>query len=165
MSPRKRRPVPEWKLIWQNLLEQADYGRVVTYPELDRVLGRPFINNRSPIYKARAYMGRLRRRWLEAMPGIGYRVIDAAEHLRVADDHKARGRRQLHRMQEVTNSTDIERLTPLELSKFDIQTRINATLITFVNAHEQRLNRIEAILRHNGMLDDEDEPPQTTAVA
>jgi hypothetical protein len=156
--PRKRRVVPEWKTLWEGLLKTADYGRLITYAELDAALGRPFVDNRSPLYKARQMMGRLNRRYLTAVPGHGYRVINANEHLPVSEDHKARARRQLTRMQEVTGYADLSHLTTDELTQFDYQTRVNATLVYFAFSHEQRLNKHEEILRRNGMWPDDDDP-------
>lgn len=143
---------PEWRKIYDELLDDADYGRVVTYEELTTVLGRRFELHRSPIYRARRELGNLRLRWLVAVPKIGYRVIDANEHIHVADDHKHRARRQMTRMLEVARSTDLANLQPAELEFFDRQNRINMALASITMAHEQRIQRIESVLRADGKL-------------
>jgi hypothetical protein len=144
--------VPEWRLLYDLLLDGAEFGDVITYAELDQALERRFLDNRSPLYRARRELGDQRHRWLEAVPNVGYRVITAAEHLRVAGQHKRRAKTQLGTMQRVTLATDLDALTPEELQRFDAQARINAALVAIVTSHEQRLGRIEETLRKNGML-------------
>jgi hypothetical protein len=129
---------PEWRKIYDDLLAEADYGRIVTYLELSEVLGRE--------------LGNLRLRWLIAVPNVGYRVIDANEHIHVADDHKHRARRQMTRMLEVSRATDLAQLKPAELEFFDRQNRINMALASITMAHEQRIQRIESVLRADGKL-------------
>ena len=71
--------VPEWRLIYDNLLLTADFGDIVSFENLDRALGRSFRRNRSPIYRARREMAEMRSRWIEAVPRIGYQVIEARD--------------------------------------------------------------------------------------
>jgi hypothetical protein len=143
---------PEWRKIYDDLLAEADYGRVVTYAELSTVLGLQFERHRSPIYRARRELGNLHLRWLVAVPKVGYRVIAANEHIHVADDHKHRARRQMTRMLEVARATDLAKLKPDELDCFDRQNRINMALASITMAHEQRIQRIESVLRADGKL-------------
>ena len=143
---------PEWRMVYESLLDAADYGRIVTYEELTAVLGRTFEDNRSPIYRARRELGRLRLRWLEAVPKVGYRVVFANEHVRISGGHKQRARRQMGKMLEVARATDLVHLTPNELELFDRQNRINMMLFGIVTAHEQRIQRIEQVLRAEGKL-------------
>jgi hypothetical protein len=144
--------LPEWRLVYDLLLDGAEFGDLITYAELDQALGRPFLKQRGPIYRARRELGEQRHRWLEAVPRRGYRVIGAEEHLRVANGHKRKARRQLATMVTVTSATDLTRLTPEQLASFDAQTRINGALVAIAFSHEQRLGRIEETLRKNGML-------------
>jgi hypothetical protein len=144
--------LPEWRVIYDLLLEDADFDDLISYDDLDQALGRDFRSQRGPLYRARTELGAQRHRWLEAVPNKGYRVIQAREHLRVAHGHKQRARTQYRAMMTVGAATDLARLTPDELEAFDAQTRINATLFAIVTSHEQRLGRIEETLRQNGML-------------
>lgn len=143
---------PEWQMIYDDLLADADFGSVITYSQLDHVLGRPFLDDRGPIYTARRHLGRTRKRWFEAVDGVGYRIIEAREHLGAAHRRKRRARRQLATMVEIAEVTDLEHLQPDELVEFDRQTKINAALFLFAAQHERRLNRIEDILRQEGKL-------------
>jgi hypothetical protein len=142
---------PEWQMVYDDLLLKADFGDVITYAMLEETLGRPFASNRGPLYRARDHLGDMQKRWLEAVPNIGYRVIDAAEHIRVAAGHKAKGRRQYGRMLKVMQVTDLTKLGPDELATWDEQQKIGFALWGVI-AHESRIRRIEEILRKEGLL-------------
>lgn len=143
---------PEWRVLYDDLLEGMEPGQVVSFADLDRVLGRPFSANRGPLYRARKELGAARHRWLEAVPGAGYRVIDASEHVRVARSHKRKGQRQLHTAVTVLNATDVGRLTEPERDHFDTQSRLLHALHFVAVQHEARISRIENALREGGML-------------
>jgi hypothetical protein len=143
---------PEWRLVYTKLLSGADFGDVITYEALDLCLGRPFIRNRGPVYRACQELGAMRFRWLEAIPGVGYRVIAANEHVRASGDRKMRARRQLDKMMVIARATDLAVLTDDERDLWDRQNRVNVALVGIVSAHEQRINRIEEILRADGKL-------------
>lgn len=143
---------PEWRIIFEELLDGADFNTIITYEQLDDVLGRPFVDNRSPLYRARQHLGEMQSRWIEAQPGVGYRVIEANEHMDAAHQRKRRAKRQLGLMVKIAEVTDLSRLKPEELAKFDSQAKINAALYMVAVHHERRLNRIEEILRSEGKL-------------
>lgn len=147
-----RDDMPEWRKLYDALLVNVDVGDVITYAQLDAALGRPFLANRSPLYRARQELGEMRNRWLEAVPGVGYRVPEAEEHLRIAQDHKRKGKRQFGQMMRVQEVTDLSRLTAQALDRFQTQAQLNAVLYQVAVHHEKRLNRIEAILRNDGKL-------------
>lgn len=144
--------MPEWRMIYEGLLEQADFGDLITFQALAETLDRPFEGNRSPLYRARSEMGDRRKRWLEAVPGVGYRVVEAREHLRLANSHKRRAKNQLKAMVHVAEVTDLARLNPDELATYDAQTKINGMLFLVAVHHEQRIARLEDVLRREGML-------------
>lgn len=141
----------EWRMIYDALLADADYGDVISYQQLSDVLGRDFLENRTPIYRARNELCEARKRWIEADPGVGYRVIEANEHIMAAEARKRRARHHMRMMVKVTNGTDLSRLTPAELVQFDIKTKVNMALYG-VLMHEHRLRRIEGILAANGLV-------------
>lgn len=143
---------PEWRIVYEDLLADADFGRIVTYDELTEVLGRDFAINRAPIYRARLELGDLRKRWLEAVPNKGYRVIEANEHLRIATAHKRKARRQMGLMVKLAEVTDLTRLTADEIAQFDTQTKVNWLLYSALVHHEKRIARIEEVLRGEGRL-------------
>lgn len=144
--------LPEWRLIYDKLLERADFGDVITYAALDDVLGRQFEDNRSPFYRARDHMIEMRQRWLEPVARVGYRVIEAREHIIVAQNKKRRARNQLRGMVTVAAGCDLSQLSPSDLATFDSQAKINAALYMVAVHHEKRLALVEDILRREGKL-------------
>lgn len=144
--------LPEWRLLYDRLLAAADFGDVVTYAALDETLGRPFVRNRSPLYRARREMGEQRKRWLKSVPRKGYRVIEATEHLQVADEHRHKARRQLAQMVLVGEVTDLSQLTGEQLASFDQQQRINQMQWLFNQHIYRRVAKVEAALRAAGLM-------------
>jgi hypothetical protein len=142
---------PEWQILYDALLGDADFGTVITFEQLDRALGREFQSNRAPLYRARDELGTRRKRWLVPVPTVGYRVTDAEDHVRVAVDHKRKSRRQLGMAVRVLSSTDLNRLSSDALSEWDSEQKMTFALWAIV-AHENRLKRIEEVLRKEGLL-------------
>ena len=142
----------EWRMIYDGLLATAESDTLIPYEDFDKVLGRRLSDNRSPLYRARTELSRNRKKWMEAVPRQGYRVIRANEHLGVAAQHKKKARRQLGIMVKVGDCTDLSKLTSSELVDFDQQQRVNAALFMIVTHHEKRLERIEKLLRSEGRL-------------
>ena len=149
---RAKGEIAEWRLIYERLLETAEFGQVITYVELDEVLGRRFIDNRSPLYRAREDLGSIRKRWLEPVPGVGYRVTEPGDHVRVSVSHRRKSQRQVSIAVKVLGNTELSRLTPAQLDQWDSEQKI-AFAVWGVVSHENRLNRIEELLRMEGMLD------------
>lgn len=144
--------IAEWRMVYERLLEGADFGQVITYAELDEVLGRRFVDNRSPIYRAREDLGSIRKRWLEPVPGVGYRVTEPGDHVRVSVSHRRKSQRQVSISVKVLGATDLAKLAPADLAKWDSEQRI-AFAIWGVVSHEARLRKIEELLRTEGMMD------------
>lgn len=142
---------PEWQMVYDMLLGNAESGTVITYAELDDVLGRGFTNNRAPLYRARDELGTRRKRWLVPVPTVGYRVTEAEEHVRIAVDHKRKSRKQLGMAVRVLSSTDLNRLSTEGLTEWDSEQKMTFALWAIV-AHENRLKRIEEVLRKEGLL-------------
>lgn len=153
MAPFKAKgPKPEWMMVYDELLSTCDFGDIIGFSKLSSVLGRDFLENRGPLYRAKLHMGQERKRWLSPVPGIGYRVIEAKEHMIEASKHKRKAKRQLGYMVKVGNATEITKLTPEELSRFDSQTRVNAILFMVAVHHEDRIRKIESVLQREGLL-------------
>lgn len=142
---------PEWRMIYEDLLAAAEPGQVITYAQMEELLGREFALNRGPLYRARQTLGEVHSRWLEAVPNVGYRVIEPTEHVRVAGGHRRKSRRQVGMAVRVLQSTDLSQLSGEALSKWDEQSKMTFALWA-VFAHESRLRRIEDVLRKEGLL-------------
>jgi len=144
--------VPEWRMVYEKLLADAQFGDVITYAMLDAALGRSFVENRSPLAKAKAKLAEWRKRQIVVIPTVGYRVVEAREHLDVATDYQRRGQRQLQRMARALDSTPTEYLTPAERLLYDRQSIIAYTQVAFMIETNRRFDRHEAILRNAGLI-------------
>ncbi len=142
----------EWRMIYDGLLSTAEFDTLISYTDFNELLGRKLTANRTPLYRARSELGRMRKKWLEAVPSKGYRVIRANEHMSVANQHKKKARRQLGIMVKVGDCTDLAKLTSSELADFDTQQKVNMALFMVMTHHEKRLSRIESLLRSEGRL-------------
>jgi hypothetical protein len=142
---------PEWLMIYEALLANAEPGTIVTYAELEALLNREFATNRGPLYRARQELGELRKHWLESVPNVGYRVIEPTEHVRISATHRRKSRRQVGMAIRVLESTDLSKLTGDALTEYDAQSKLTFALWA-VFAHESRLRRIEDVLRKEGLL-------------
>lgn len=149
---------PEWQMIY-DLLEDIEPGEVITYETLTDVLGRDFMPNRSPFYRARRHLGEQRQRWMEAIPNVGYRCIKAPEHIGQAARRREFGKRRILDAVRINRATDLTRLTSEELARHDNQFAINTALVAAFQNHEERLRRIEQALRAAGKL-----PPLTQPI-
>jgi len=143
--------IPEWRMLYEAFLEHAQSGDIITYVQIEELLARKFEVNRGPLYRARRELGDLRKHWLEAVPNIGYRVIEPAEHVRISAIHRRKSRRQVGMAIRVLQSTDLAQLSGDALSKWDDQSKMTFALWA-VFAHESRLRRIEDVLRKEGLL-------------
>lgn len=142
---------PEWLMIYDRFLADASIDDVITYADLDELLGRDIRKNRTPLYRARQEMGEQHKRWLESVPNIGYRVLDPQDHVRVSAVHKRKSRRQLGMAVRVLESTDLSLLSAEALALWDGQQKLTFALWA-VLAHESRLRKIENVLRKEGLL-------------
>jgi hypothetical protein len=79
-------------------------NKIVTYGAMDLVLQRDTRFNRAPIYRFKKLIQKRMKRTIKCVPGIGYRVLEAREHIDVAEARRGRARRQvLKGMDEAKN--------------------------------------------------------------
>ena len=143
--------VSEWQRIYDQLLARASVDDVITYAQLDEVLGRPFLRCRNPIYRAQRELGECRHRWLDVVKGKGYRVIHAREHVGKARQHESRGRRQYEKTGIVLRATELADLSPTELQIYDEQQKVNVFHRMVLEAQQREISEIRAILRRNNL--------------
>jgi hypothetical protein len=170
--PKRDDGVPEWKLVFDHIRD-LPIGSVVTYADLDSILGRSFIGNRSPIYRAIAELRVERSRSMINVPGDGYRVLHPKEHREQANTYRRRSRSSLSTAVEVVKSTDMELLAPDErdplrayglalvglaqamdythrrLHKIE---QAHASVSVLVGSTEQKVNHMEAVLKAAGLM-------------
>lgn len=137
---------PEWRILYDHIVESPlDFGRIITYAELDAALGRRFVANRAPIYRVNRELEESHRQ-LEAVPTVGYRVIAPNEHVRVARGRKQRAQRQMSKALRVAVSTELAPLSAVELSQLDAITTVLRMQQHVLRMHEQRINKHEELI-------------------
>lgn len=142
--------LPEWQLIYQRV-STLDEGTVLTYDDLDEVLGRDFRGDRSPIYRCIGELEKVDHRTLAVVRGSGYRIAAANEHERLAVGHHRRSRKQMRKAVSKAASADRSKLTPEERKRIDgleMSLRQHADMIRRLEARdEQRQAEIKALRR------------------
>jgi hypothetical protein len=88
---------PRWAYVY-DLLDGQDPGTVITYEQMGAALeGFDRNRDRGAISKASARLLRNNQRATEAVPNVGYRIVEAEEHLRLAASKQRQARRTVGR--------------------------------------------------------------------
>lgn len=134
----------ETDTLYEFLEERCkEFGALITYPEIEAVLGRDLRSNRAPLYAAKRRLEAKMRRSLRCIPTRGYRVPNASEHVDMAGDRWSRAGGQLRRAQGELNGTDMGALSPDEIRRHDSVSRQNAALRAEVRDHRKKLAQHE----------------------
>lgn len=108
----------EWKIIHDNL-KDLQVGDMITYTELSAILGRSFLADRVPWYKAVRQLEKTNGRTMENVKSTGYRVVAANEHEGLCLGRNKKARRQMHRAVEISQSTRRSELNLEEVKRID----------------------------------------------
>ncbi len=102
-------------------MQGLDVGDVLTYAAIAQALGADMFRpaHRSPFYRAANVWGAEQQRAFMAVPNLGYRVVEPAEHEIMARYKHRRSRRQLNKGREVLHRADRSALNPEEVERFD----------------------------------------------
>lgn len=109
---------PEWRMLY-DLMRVQPRGTVLTYEALDDALGRPFLANRSPFYKALKEVETHDQRTFEAIRNEGYRCDQPAEHQYVAVAQHKRPVRHLKAAGRKIKAADRTQLSHELVTRFD----------------------------------------------
>ena len=86
--------VAEWRMLY-DMFKEKDYNEVIEYREMDKALGRPFRDNRSPFDRMKKEMQDLETKTLTNVRGVGYRIILPPEHAKLGIFHIEQARDRL----------------------------------------------------------------------
>lgn len=105
----------KWEEVY-DLLQNLQPDEVLTYQRVVEVTGLDLREDRGPLYDARRHFEERESRTLEAVPNVGYRVVFADEHARLAQQHAKKAGRQYRKakrkvkyVREVELTTDAQR--------------------------------------------------------
>jgi hypothetical protein len=133
---------PMWKIVYDDLLSAAEIGDVVTYEQLRAAL--PDVDDagvRGAFFRACREVELTMSRTFENVRTVGYRMVDAREHERLARAHHKRSRRQMGKALAKTRSADRSKLTPDERARLDsmeLTLSRHAELIARLNSRVER---------------------------
>lgn len=136
----------EWALIYDRIKDLA-VGDVITYVQLDGILGRDFVSARSPFYTANERLLKERKRGLVCVSGTGYRVVSAIEHEQVARKHHKSGTRKLRRSAQWIHNVDRAKLDPETLARFDAIDEQLQRQIDFTRRLNGRVMKLDKALK------------------
>lgn len=119
--------------------EDVPYGETVTYDELGEVLGGFDVKQvQSAVNGAKRSLEVHHRRTLEAVPTVGYRVVDPREHTRLAEHQQSKSKRALVRAKSTVSHVNLSSLTEGERAAVSIATMALAAQLDFARRADLR---------------------------
>lgn len=100
----------KWEQVY-SLLAALEPNDLLAYSTVIEVTGLDLQEDRSPLYAAQRHLEQNKRRTVEAVDGIGYRIVLADEHARLALGHAKRAKRQYTKAKRRTTYVREEELT------------------------------------------------------
>lgn len=136
-------PNDEWKAVY-DYLRNLRPGDVVTYEKYEELLGRDLRDNRYPHNRAVKELEEVDKRTMEAVRSLGYRVIEAGEHVRLARTHERRGHRQIRKGIRKVVCADPALMTD-EQRRINIETQIRLSRLEESHrALSRRVRQVES---------------------
>lgn len=121
-------------------------GSIVTYEQIaEQFPGADFDRDRdrAAILKVRDRLLTEQQRAIVAVRGVGYKVITAAEHYRLAQDHRLSARRKTHRSLLVASNYRRDEVTPDVAEKLDRMASRMADLERRLTRQERKTDELQ----------------------
>jgi hypothetical protein len=127
---------PQWQAIYERLKDMR-IGEVITDDDLYLVLpDAPQGSVRTAFWRARRQMQEDHKRSFERVRRVGYRMVDPAEHERLAKAQHKKAKRRLKAGWREAHSADRSLLTPDERRRID-------AIEDHLARHQQMIRRLE----------------------
>lgn len=137
----------QWQVLYE-YLTAMNVGDVVKYDELAGLLpDSPKDSVRSAFYRAMQECETEIKRTFCNVREVGYRMVDANEHERLARGHHGRAKRQLRKSKRKAASADRSRLTREERSRIDAVELNLSRQIEMTNRLTARVAKVEEDLK------------------
>ena len=172
----KKSNLAQWEIVFM-ILKTKNVGDIVTDEEILSALGPDFpkVALHSVVNQAIKKF-RVNKRTFERIRLIGWRMVEATEHSRLARKQQLRSRRRLDEAVSISASTDLSKLSPDERRAQREQELHLRQLRDQVARHDRRLVKVERrvsmvekdyagnvdeidklkdLLRRHGIFDDE----------
>jgi hypothetical protein len=134
--------IAEWEMLVNGLIKETNHlkaGEIITYDKISEIIGRPFKDSRTPIYRALRELQECHKRSLINVPNTGYRIPTAPEHEGLVKKRLGRAKRQTKKAFLESTSADrsflsyyeAKRHSDMELNMqmlMDMEKRVNKRL-------------------------------------
>lgn len=138
---------PRWVEMY-DVLRRHDVGDLVSYKELGRAIGLDPDDDRHAIQmairRAAREFSRADLRALEAVPNQGYRIVQPAEHIRLARSQQAKSSRALERGHSTVTHVDLTGMEPETRKAFEVVAQAFAYQMDFNRRLDIRTASLEA---------------------
>jgi hypothetical protein len=141
---------PEWQLLYDHC-STLPVDAVVTYDQLDQVLGRDFRDDRGPLAKTQTLMLENVNRTLVNVRGVGYRVARATEHMGLAKGQRRRAKRAMTKGIRIIQGTDRQALTAQDRQRLDA---LELNMLAQQNMLRRTEARVSAVEKATRRTDD-----------
>lgn len=145
--------IPEWRIVYDHAVTVPVDG-VVTYEDLDALLGRTFTDSRAPIYRVQKELLENDHRTMVNVIGVGYRVGKANEHAGLASGQRKRARHSMTKAVRIVDGTNRQVLTRDETVRLDrLEFNLKQQAI-ILRKQDSRIGVVEKTqLKHDDRLD------------
>ena len=139
-----------WRIIYGLLLETPVDG-VITYAQMGDAIGLDPDKDRHAIQmamrRAASEHEQLDKRAVDAVPNVGYRVVEAPEHLGLARRHQRKAGRSLARGQSKAVNVDLSGVEPEVRRALEVTAQAFALQMDFNRRFAVRQSRLEKAVR------------------
>ena len=149
-----------WRAIYA-LLKPMSMGDILTYErmgealELDPESARNKI--RIALHRAAREYEQIDKHAVEAVPNIGYRIVEAVEHLKLARRHQQRAGRQLKRGHSKSVNVDFNGMDPQVRKGFEVVAQAFSMQMDFNRRFDVRQKRLETVVSGEQVRTDRNE--------
>lgn len=138
-----------WRTLYE-ILQAHDVDDVVTYVEMGKALDLDPETDRHSLQmafrRAAKQYERQDRRAVEAVPNVGYRIVEPAEHLRLARSEQRKSGKALERGQSKIVHVDLNGVEPEVRKAFEVTARAFSVLLDYSRRLDTRQDRLESAL-------------------
>jgi hypothetical protein len=136
---------PQWETVY-DLLSHRDVDAVITYDAFGEALGYDLRTNRSPLSKAVEVLQRENQRTVDNVRNVGYRIVAASEHARLAQRQIRKAGRSTKRGKGKALSANRAELTPEGVKTLDTILLHLAGVDSAISSQQAALRAIGAAL-------------------
>jgi hypothetical protein len=136
------------RTIYDTLMADVGVGELISYEAAGQALGLDPVADRTIIQQAARQAGKWlleeQQRAIDVVPGVGYRVVQASEHLTLARRHQRKSQRALRRGRASLDHVRRDELDAFQLRLVDsavVQTQLQLEMYTRFKRDQKRLEK------------------------